>query len=72
MDSRKCFPVITENHNYLLDWHFPIPESDNFDWNLVNNSLLCIPGVTETGLFLNVIDAAYFATPEGEIKKATK
>jgi len=29
-------------------------------------------GVTETGLFLNVIDAAYFATPEGEIKKATK
>ncbi|KAL7078448.1 hypothetical protein ACQ4LE_002346 [Meloidogyne hapla] len=72
MDSRKCFPVITENHNYLLDWHFPIPENNNFDWDGINQSLLCIPGVAETGLFLNVTKAAYFATPEGEIQKIFK
>jgi hypothetical protein len=68
-----------------LDWYFPIPENDDFDWNSVNLSLLCIPGfilennfikhylgVAETGLFLDGAKAAYFATPEGEIQKVFK
>ena len=69
MDAKKCFPTITENHNYLLDWHFPKPISEQMDWNSVNQSLLCIPGVAETGLFVGVADVAYFSTPEGKIQR---
>jgi len=71
MDQRKFFPTITENNNYILDWHFPNPVVPGTDWSKVNQTLLSIPGVVETGLFVGVAELGYFGTPEGKIIKAT-
>lgn len=67
MDQRGCFPVITENHNYIFDWHFPVA-SQNTDWVKVHHSLVTIPGVVETGLFVNVAKLAYLGSPDGQIR----
>ncbi|KAL3092909.1 hypothetical protein niasHT_020292 [Heterodera trifolii] len=65
----KCSPVLTENHNFIIDWKFPKSfASEATDWDAVNRAILTIPGVAETGLFIGVTDKAYFATPEGQIR----
>jgi len=67
-----------------VDWHFPKPVPIAMDWNSVNQSLLCTPGffyclnltitiryvqgVAETGLFIGVAEAGYFATEDGQIQ----
>lgn len=45
MDQRGCFPSITENHNYILDWEFPKPIERNFDWVALNQKLISITGI---------------------------
>ncbi|KAI1727833.1 ribose 5-phosphate isomerase A (phosphoriboisomerase a) domain-containing protein [Ditylenchus destructor] len=67
MDAKKCFPVITENHNYILDWHFPQPVPEDKNWAEVHQTLISIPGVVETGLFHNVAEKAYLASPNGTV-----
>ncbi|XP_011495669.1 PREDICTED: ribose-5-phosphate isomerase [Ceratosolen solmsi marchali] len=55
-------PVVTENGNFILDWHFP----DNIrDWSLTNKQLLLIPGLIETGLFINMVSTVIFGQPNG-------
>lgn len=44
MDQKQCFPVITENHNYLLDWHFPRDVDEKRDWQKIHESLIKIIG----------------------------
>jgi len=66
MDVRNCYPVFTENHNYILDWYFPQPLKKS--WRELNAELISIPGVVETGLFLDVVDLAYFANEDGNVK----
>lgn len=66
MAKNKCGAVITDNNNYILDWHFP-KSTDNVDWNKVNVDLLTIPGLVETGLFLNVAKKAYLGKNNGEV-----
>uniref|UniRef100_A0A914E6Z8 ribose-5-phosphate isomerase n=1 Tax=Acrobeloides nanus TaxID=290746 RepID=A0A914E6Z8_9BILA len=67
----KFFPTITDNGNYLVDWKFP-ESSVATDWAFINQQILSIPGVVETGLFLNVAETVYFATPEGEVDIVSK
>jgi len=66
MDSRKCYPVLSENHNYILEWYFPTPITSDQDWRRVHQNLIGIPGVVETGLFLDVVDFAYFSSSSSE------
>ncbi len=45
-------PFVTDEANYILD--LQLPDVTNFE--LFNNELLAIPGVVETGLFLDYAD----------------
>ncbi|XP_059172865.1 ribose-5-phosphate isomerase-like [Physella acuta] len=63
MAVNKAGPVVTDNGNFLIDWLF---EGDQ-NWEEVNKVLLNIAGVIDTGLFLDMADAVYFGTPEGQV-----
>lgn len=60
----KAGPVVTDNGNFILDWMFA---NQNLDWEKVNNTIKLIPGVVETGLFVNMCCKAYFGQPEGNV-----
>ncbi|CAL1539447.1 unnamed protein product [Lymnaea stagnalis] len=63
MAARKAGPVVTDNGNFLIDWMFDGEQ----DWDHVNKTILNLPGVIETGLFLNMTTAAYFGSPDGSV-----
>jgi ribose 5-phosphate isomerase A len=55
----KVGPVVTDNGNFILDVDFgPIPNP-----NELNKTLKLIPGVVETGLFIETADVVYVGTP---------
>jgi ribose 5-phosphate isomerase A len=59
----KVGPVVTDNGNYIVDVDFgPI---DNVEE--LNFGLKLIPGVIETGLFLNMADIVYLGKQDGII-----
>uniref|UniRef100_A0A0K0DVH5 ribose-5-phosphate isomerase n=1 Tax=Strongyloides stercoralis TaxID=6248 RepID=A0A0K0DVH5_STRER len=69
MAHKKCGPVITDNNCYVVDWYFPSSfVKRDHDWHLTNNFLINIPGIVETGLFLNVAEEAFFATNDGNVE----
>lgn len=59
-------PVITDNGNFILDWHFP---QDLTYLNKTNSEISLIPGVIETGLFLNMAEKAFFGMSDGSVKE---
>ncbi|XP_013398753.1 ribose-5-phosphate isomerase [Lingula anatina] len=65
MARAKAGPLITDNGNFIIDWKF---ESGDHDWKKVNTELLMIPGIVETGLFINMANKAYFGMQDGTIK----
>jgi len=72
MATRKLGPVITDNGNMVLDWHFPAAESGArsvADWRLLDERLHAIPGLLETGLFLGMASCVYFGSPDGNVQK---
>ncbi|XP_059060121.1 ribose-5-phosphate isomerase [Achroia grisella] len=60
----KAGPVVTDNGNFILDWLFT---NQDLDWQKVNTTIKMIPGVVETGLFINMCQKAYFGQPEGNV-----
>jgi len=55
----KVGPVITDNGNFIIDAEFAqIPELKE-----LNTRLKLIPGVIETGLFIEMADVVYLGTP---------
>ncbi|XP_015602983.1 ribose-5-phosphate isomerase [Cephus cinctus] len=64
MAKAKAGPVVTDNGNFILDWHFP---HEITDWNKVNTEILLIPGVVETGLFIKMAKKAFFGMADGSI-----
>ncbi|XP_058463041.1 ribose-5-phosphate isomerase [Malaya genurostris] len=65
MAVAKAGPVVTDNGNFILDWHFPVEK--DFDWNIVNRDIIMIPGVVETGLFVKMATKAYFGLADGSV-----
>ncbi|XP_058799433.1 ribose-5-phosphate isomerase isoform X2 [Phymastichus coffea] len=65
MAVAKAGPVVTDNGNFILDWHFP---DKIIDWPMVNQQLLSIPGLIETGLFVKMAKKAYFGMQDGSVK----
>lgn len=57
----KLGPVVTDNGNLIIDAHFGALE----DPKRLEESLKAIPGVIETGIFIDLIDLAYIGTREG-------
>ncbi|KAK3890086.1 hypothetical protein Pcinc_005931 [Petrolisthes cinctipes] len=61
----KAGPVVTDNGNFVLDWVF----DRTHDWQQVNQEIMMIPGVVETGLFVNMAKIAYFGMEDGTVKE---
>ncbi|KAJ8682997.1 hypothetical protein QAD02_018789 [Eretmocerus hayati] len=66
MAVAKAGPVVTDNGNFILDWFFP---HNIHDWALVNQGLLAIPGLVETGLFIKMAHKVFFGMPDGSVKE---
>lgn len=63
MAVAKAGPCVTDNGNFILDWDFNV----DTDWESVNKEILTMPGVVETGLFVNMAQHAYFGQKDGTI-----
>ena len=72
MSKTKCGAVITDNNNYILDWHFDSSTAAAQDWRAANSTIACRPGVVETGLFLGVVDTVYLGAADGVVHKLTE
>lgn len=69
MAVAKAGPIVTDNGNFILDWkNF----KQDIDWNAINMEILQIPGVIETGLFIDMAEKAYFGLADGTIKEQVK
>ncbi|KAM4541592.1 ribose-5-phosphate isomerase [Fundulus diaphanus] len=64
MAVSKAGPVVTDNSNFILDWKFERAQN----WREVNTAIKMIPGVVETGLFVNMAQQAYFGMEDGSVK----
>ncbi|XP_032403598.1 ribose-5-phosphate isomerase [Xiphophorus hellerii] len=64
MAVSKAGPVVTDNSNFILDWKFEHIQN----WSEVNTAIKMIPGVVETGLFVNMAERAYFGMEDGSVK----
>jgi ribose 5-phosphate isomerase A len=62
--KRKVGAVITDNGNYILDADFGLID----DTKALDEILQRIPGVIETGLFINLATTVYLGKPDGIIR----
>lgn len=67
MAVAKAGPCVTDNGNFILDWHFDSDKAT--DWETVNNAIIAIPGVVETGLFVNMAQHAYFGRKDSTVSE---
>lgn len=65
MAVAKAGPVVTDNGNFILDWK---NYNQGVNWHEINQGLLSIPGLVETGLFINMASKAYFGMADGTVK----
>jgi ribose 5-phosphate isomerase A len=65
--SGKVGPVVTDNGNFILDVDFGIIK----DAEKLNTQIKSIPGVVETGLFLNLASIVYVGT-RNKVQKLAK
>ncbi|ALC41347.1 Rpi [Drosophila busckii] len=70
MAFRKAGPIVTDNGNFLLDWKFVAKRE--YDWDEVNRVITLLPGVLETGLFVNMAIKSYFGMADGTVKVQNK
>uniref|UniRef100_A0A6B2EGU1 Ribose-5-phosphate isomerase n=1 Tax=Phlebotomus kandelakii TaxID=1109342 RepID=A0A6B2EGU1_9DIPT len=66
MAVAKAGPCITDNGNFILDWHFP---AGDHDWGKINSEICMISGVVETGLFVRMAQKAFFGQSNGSVKE---
>jgi len=68
MAMSKAGPLVTDNGNFIIDFEF-----DNINnWEDLNLKILTIPGVVETGLFINMADCVIFGNVDGTTKVLNK
>jgi len=63
MGVNKAGPVVTDNGNFILDVDFGLIQDPGKLLGDVNS----IPGVVETGLFVNMCEKAYFGQEDGSV-----
>jgi len=61
--DRKAGPVVSDNGNFILDVDFGIIENPHE----LNEKLLHIAGVVETGLFIGMAEKAFFGEKDGSV-----
>ncbi|KAI9205899.1 ribose 5-phosphate isomerase A-domain-containing protein [Polychytrium aggregatum] len=65
MGVKKAGPVVTDNGNFVVDADFGLIRSPRE----LNQQLISIPGIVETGLFCAMAKAAYFGNKDGTVSK---
>lgn len=68
MAKSKSGPLITDNGNFIIDVDFGKinnPEE-------LNNKLLSIPGIVDTGLFIDMTSKAYIGLEDGSVMNLVK
>ncbi|KAM5322216.1 ribose-5-phosphate isomerase isoform 2-T2 [Glossophaga mutica] len=68
MAVNKAGPVVTDNGNFILDWKFDRVHK----WSEVNTAIKMIPGVVDTGLFINMAERVYFGMQDGSVNMKEK
>uniref|UniRef100_A0A8C9DT87 ribose-5-phosphate isomerase n=1 Tax=Prolemur simus TaxID=1328070 RepID=A0A8C9DT87_PROSS len=68
MAVNKAGPVVTDNGNFILDWKFDRVHK----WSEVNIAIKMIPGVVDTGLFINMAERVYFGMQDGSVNMREK
>lgn len=68
MGKSKAGPVISDNGNFIIDVDFGIIK----DPSHLESQLKNIPGIVETGLFINMAIKAFFGQADGTVKTRTK
>ncbi|XP_021573054.1 ribose-5-phosphate isomerase [Carlito syrichta] len=68
MAVSKAGPVVTDNGNFILDWKFDRVHK----WSEVNTAIKMIPGVVDTGLFINMAERVYFGMQDGSVNMREK
>uniref|UniRef100_A0A8B9IVQ4 ribose-5-phosphate isomerase n=2 Tax=Amazona TaxID=12929 RepID=A0A8B9IVQ4_9PSIT len=68
MAVSKAGPVVTDNGNFILDWKF----DKVHEWGEVNTAIKMIPGVVETGLFIDMAEVVYFGMEDGSVSVREK
>jgi len=63
MAKSKAGPLVTDNGNFIIDFGF----DEVSDWKELNEKIINIPGVVETGLFINMHQCAIFGNEDGTI-----
>jgi len=59
----KMGPLITDNGNFIIDVDFGIIETPS----KLNSKLLNIPGIVDTGLFINMVSKVYIGQKDGTV-----
>jgi len=62
--SKESGPVVTDNGNFVVDVDFGPME----DAHTLDHQLKTIPGLVETGLFLDLTDRVYVGLNDGKVK----
>jgi ribose 5-phosphate isomerase A len=63
MATAKSGPLITDNGNFIIDVDFGTIKNPLE----LNQKLLNIPGVVDTGLFVNMASKAYIGNKDGTV-----
>ena len=67
MEPSNLQPVISENGNLIIDCNAPEPLRDGTAAGLLEESILAIPGVVDTGLFLGTAEQVFVGYPDGRV-----
>ncbi|MBY9005262.1 MAG: ribose 5-phosphate isomerase A [Candidatus Lokiarchaeota archaeon] len=68
MAKMKAGPLVTDNSNFIIDVDFGIIKNPSE----LNQKILQIPGVVDTGFFINMASNAYIGQKNGTILKKKK
>ena len=63
MAKAKVGPIVSDNGNFIIDVDFGLIESPSD----MNDKLLKIPGVVDTGLFVGMASKAYIGQKDGKV-----
>jgi ribose 5-phosphate isomerase A len=63
MAQAKAGPLVSDNNNFIIDVDFGIIKNPQE----LNSKLLSLPGVVDTGLFLNMTTKAYIGQQNGQV-----
>ena len=67
MAKAKAGPVVTDNGNFIIDWNFESKKRSKNEWTDINSTIKMIPGVVETGLFIDMTSKVYFGCQDGSV-----